>query len=51
MHCTPCSFQLGTDGGVFVSCLKVNSSEEEKEALGTAFPGCTATIYVEEMLE
>ena len=32
--------------GVFVSCLKAISSEEEKGTLSAAFTRCTVAIYV-----
>ena len=43
----PFGFQLSTDMGAFVSFLKVNSCEEEKETLRAAYSGCTATFFVE----
>ena len=48
IHSTPNGFKLSTAVGAFVSWLKVNSYEEEKETASATFAGCTATIYVEE---
>ena len=42
------SFQHKTNVGVFVSCFKVKSCEEEKVTLRAAFTVCSATIYLEE---
>ena len=47
IHSIPFGFQLSTDVGVFVSFLKANSCEEEKETLRAAISRCTPTIFVE----
>ena len=47
-YSTPNAFQLSTDEGVFLLCVKVKSCEEGNETLSVAFTGYSTKMYVVE---